>query len=83
MTKSDQHIAGSHVNIHTKIKVSMIMHVGRRSNLRKVPKWLWLWLGGLCTDANANTDADDNYARPTNHDYIDSFGIIPNEQKSV
>ena len=47
---------------------------------------LILWLGGLCTDAdngNAN-DADntDNYARWTNHDYIGSFGRIPNEPKS-
>ena len=35
------------------------------------------WLGGLCTDANAN-----NYAQRTNHDYIGSFGKIPNEPKS-
>ena len=34
-----------------------------------------LWLGGLCTDA----DNTDSYARQTNHDYIGSFGIIPNE----
>ena len=38
---------------------------------------LILWLGGLCTDAN-----DDNYARPTIHDYTGSFGIIPNAPKS-
>ena len=25
---------------------------------------------------------DDNYARQTNHDYIGSFGRIPNEPKS-
>ena len=43
---------------------------------------LILWLGGLCTDANA-TDADaNNYARRTNHDYIGSFGRIPNEPKT-
>ena len=47
---------------------------------------LILWLGGLCTDAGDAdyTDADDddnNYARRTNHDYIGSFGIIPNELK--
>ena len=44
-----------------------------------------LWLGGLSTDAN-NTDDDtndtDNYARQSNHDYIGSFGRIPNEPKS-
>ena len=46
-----------------------------------------LSLGGLCTDANnANDGANvddandtDNYARRTNHDYIGSFGRIPNE----
>ena len=48
-----------------------------------------LWLGGLCIDADdADTDDDDddddddNYARWTNHDYIGSFGRIPNELKS-
>ena len=42
-------------------------------------------IGGLCTDINTNgddTDTDDadedNYVRRTNHDYIVSFGIIPN-----
>ena len=48
-----------------------------------------LLLGGLCTDAydadddaNAdNADDTDNYARWTNHDYIGSFGRIPNEPK--
>ena len=30
-----------------------------------------LWLAGLCTDADVdNTDADGNYARRANHDYI-------------
>ena len=49
---------------------------------------LILWLGGLCTDADANNanadDADDtdNYAQQTNHDYIGSFGRIPNEPKT-
>ena len=45
-----------------------------------------LWLGGLCTDtndANDNTDDTNNYARWTNHDYIGSFGRIPNEQKTI
>ena len=41
---------------------------------------LILWLGGLCTDADA--DATDNYAQRTNHDYIGLFGIIPNEPKT-
>ena len=56
------------------------------SNMRFLS--LILWLGGLCTDANnandpADTDAydTDNYARRTNHDYIGSFGRIPNEPK--
>ena len=47
---------------------------------------LILWLGGLCTDANVtNTDASDtnNYAWWTNHDYIGSFGRIPNEPKTL
>ena len=38
-----------------------------------------LWLGGLCTDADA--DDTDNYARRTNLDYIGSFGRVPNEPK--
>ena len=33
MTKrSNQHLAGAYVNIHTKYEVSMIMPVGRRAN---------------------------------------------------
>ena len=35
----------------------------------------------LCTDAD-NTNDTDNYIRRTNHDYIGSFGIIPNEPKT-
>ena len=48
-----------------------------------------LWLEGLCTDANdantTNTDANDtnNYVQQTNHDYIGSFGRIPNELKRL
>ena len=44
-----------------------------------------LWLGGLCTDANATADSDEtnNYARWTNHDYIGSFGRIPNQPKNL
>ena len=51
----------------------------------KFLSWI-LWLGGLCTDANDTDDVNaddaddtDNYARRTNHDYIGSFGRIPNE----
>ena len=46
------------------------------------------WLRGLRTDAesdvvNADVDTDnDKYAQWTNHDYIGSFRIIPNEPKS-
>ena len=40
-----------------------------------------LWLGGLCTDADDEANDTDNYARWTNHDYIGSFGRIPNEPK--
>ena len=46
---------------------------------------LILWLGGLCTDANdADDDANDtdNNEQRTNHDYIGSFGRIPNEPKT-
>ena len=34
-------------------------------------------------DNTDNIDHNDNYARRTNHDYIGSFGIIPNEPKSL
>ena len=40
-----------------------------------------LWLGGLCTNADDANDTN-NYARQTNHDYIGSFGRIPNEPKT-
>ena len=55
------------------------------SNMRFLS--LILWLGGLCTDANADnadntdTDEDNNYARRTIHDHVGSFCIIPNEPK--
>ena len=42
-----------------------------------------LWLGGLCTDADDADANADNYARRTNHDYIGSFGRIPNEPKTT
>ena len=41
-----------------------------------------LRLGGLCTDANDDAGDTDNYAQRTNHDFIGSFGRIPNEPKS-
>ena len=33
--KSNQHIAGVYLNIHTKYEVSIIMYVGRRANQKK------------------------------------------------
>ena len=36
--KSNQHIAGVHMNIHTKYKVSTFMYVDRKANQIKVPK---------------------------------------------
>ena len=41
---------------------------------------LIMYLGGLCTDADADTD---NHARWTNHDYLGLLGIIPTELKTV
>ena len=38
--KSNQHIVGINVHIHTKYEVSMTINVGRRANQRKIPKWL-------------------------------------------
>ena len=38
--KSNQHIAGAHVNIHTKYESSVTIHVDRRGNQRKEPKLL-------------------------------------------
>ena len=35
--KSQQHISGINMNIHTKYEVSMTIYVGRRANQRKVP----------------------------------------------
>ena len=35
--KSNHHILGINMNIHTKYKVSMTIYVGRRANQRKVP----------------------------------------------
>ena len=46
---------------------------------------LILWLGGLCTDDidTNGTNADDNYARRKNYDYIGPFGMIQDEPKSI
>ena len=33
--KSNQHIAGVYLNIHTKYEVSIIMSVGRKANKKK------------------------------------------------
>ena len=38
--RSNQHIVGIIVNVHTKYEVSMTIYVGRRGNQRKIPKWL-------------------------------------------
>ena len=38
--KSNQHIVGINVNVHTKYEVSKTIYVGRRANQRKIPKWL-------------------------------------------
>ena len=35
--KSNQHILGINMNIHTKYGVSITIYVGRRANQRKVP----------------------------------------------
>ena len=71
------HILVTYVHSHIKCEVSIFNPIAT---------------GVLCTDADDN-DADDanntndtndkyNYARWTKHDYIGSFGIIPNEPKS-
>ena len=36
--KSNQHIVGISMNIHTKYEVSITIYVDRRANQRKVPK---------------------------------------------
>ena len=38
--KSNQHIVGINVNVHTKYEVSMTIYVSRRGNQRKITKWL-------------------------------------------
>ena len=66
-----------HIHIHTKYEVSILNPVARRAVHRcqrcrhrcRCQMMLMLML-------------DDNYARQTNHDYIGSFGRIPNEPKT-
>ena len=56
------------MHIHTKYEVSILNPVARRAvhRCRRCQTMLTLM-------------PDDNYARQTNHDYIGSFGRIPNE----
>ena len=60
------HILGTHMHIHTKYEVSILNPVARRAVHR----------------CRMMLMPDDNYARWTNHDYIGSFGRIPNEPKN-
>ena len=67
------HILGTHMHIHTKYEVSILNPVARRAVHR-------------CQRRRHRHQTmpmpDDNYARWTNHDYIGSFGRIPNEPKT-
>ena len=56
------------MHIHTKYEVSILNPVARRAVHRRRRHTMLM--------------PDDNYARWTNHDYIGSFGRIPNEPKS-
>ena len=38
--KSNQHIVGININVHTKYEDSMTIYVGRRADQREIPKWL-------------------------------------------
>ena len=40
ISKSNQHIVGPYVNMHTRCEVSMTICMGSRANQRKVSKWL-------------------------------------------
>ena len=62
------HILGTHMHIHTKYEVSILNPVARRAVHRR-RRWTMPM-------------PDDNYAQQTNHDYIGSFGKIPNEPKN-
>ena len=66
----------AYVHIHITCEVSIFNPVSRRAVHR-------------CQCCNAddandtnNATADDNYEQDTNHDYIGSFGILPNEPKT-
>ena len=58
------------MHIHTKYEVSILNPVARRAVHRRRCRTMPMPM------------PDDNYARRTNHDYIGSFGRIPNEPKS-
>ena len=63
------HILGTHMHIHTKYEISILNPVARRAVHRRRRR---------CQMMQTPTP-DNNYARRTNHDYIGSFGRIPNE----
>ena len=63
------HILGTHMHIHTKYEISILNPVARRAVHRR--------------RCQTTLMPDDNYARRTNHDYIGSFGRIPNEPKII
>ena len=67
------HILGTHMHIHTKYEVSILNPVARRA-VHRCRHW---------TMPTLTPTPDDNYARQTNHDYIGSFGRIPNEPKTI
>ena len=63
------------MHIHTKYEVSILNPVARRDVHRCRRHRCRCRTMPMLTP-------DDNYARRTNHDYIGSFGRIPNEPKS-
>ena len=67
------HILGTHMYIHTKYEVSILNSVARRAVHRCQCRRQMMLTPML----------DNNYAQGTNHDYIDSFGRIPNEPKTI
>ena len=58
------------MHIHTKYEVSILNSVARRAVHRRRRHQ---------RQCQMTPTPDDNYARWTNHDYIGSFGRIPNE----
>ena len=68
------HILGTHMHIHTKYEVSILNPVARRAVHRCQQCRHW-------TMPTPTPTPDDNYVQWTNHDYIGSFGRIPNEPK--